>query len=366
MPDNPLECDTPTASLDDPAIYGALDSHDMLATVEDFPDQCRTGLALGDELNLPDAYRTEYSAIVGLGMGGSAIGSDLLADIYAEELGVPALTVRDYALPAWVGKGTLVFAISHSGDTEETLHAFEAARQRGAKVIAITKGGELARICAAHGVPHVIVPGGRPPRASTGYLLMPAVAILERLRLIGDQTAARRECVEILDAQTAEYGRNAPASANRAKQLADLLHGRLPVIYAATPALGSAAYRWRTQCNENAKVLALSNELPELDHNEIVGWELGRGLAGDLRVVVLMDPGISDRMRMRVEITCEILAPDVDVHFETARGQSALARVLSAVNLGDFVSVYLAFLNGVDPHGIRAIDELKERLAAKD
>jgi glucose/mannose-6-phosphate isomerase len=353
-------------SLDHPESFGPLDSHDMLGMAERFPDQCRAGLALGDQLSLPDAYRIEYDGIVGLGMGGSGIGSDLLAAICGAELRMPAVTVRDYSLPAWVGRRTLVFAVSYSGDTEETLAAFGEARDRGAKVIAVTSGGELARICEDAGLPCVIVPGGQPPRASTGYLLMPAIAILERLGLIGDQTAARRECLEILDAQAAEYGRSSPAGANRAKEIAGLLHGKVPVIYAAAPGFGSVAYRWRTQCNENAKVLALSHELPELDHNEVVGWELGRSLLGRPCVIVLTDPALSERMQLRLRITRDLFGPEVEVHFEAARGGSMLARVLSVMYLGDAASVYLAFLNGVDPYGIRAIDELKERLAAKD
>jgi len=330
---------------------------------EGFPDQCRQGLKLGDEAQISDSYRIEYDGIVGLGMGGSAIGGDLLAAIYSGELSVPATTVRDYALPSWVGERTLVFAVSYSGNTEETLAAFDEARRRGARVIGVTSGGELARICGENGLPCVVVPGGRPPRASTGYLLMSLVAVVERLGLIGGQAAARRECLEVLDAQAAEYGRHSPADANRAKQVAGLLHDKVPVIYASTPILGAVAYRWRTQFNENAKVLAMSHELPELDHNEIVGWELGRNLLGPRCVIVLTDPGMSDRARRRLEITQDLLGSGVEVHREAARGDSALARILSAMYLGDCASLYLALLNGVDPLAIRPIEELKKRLA---
>lgn len=364
MADVRREGEPAAVSLDDPTSFAALDSHDMLGMAEAFPDQCRQGLKLGDEAEIGESYHMEYDGIVGLGMGGSAIGSDLLAAIYRDQLRVPMATVRDYSLPRWVSERTLVFAVSCSGDTEETLAGLVEARQRGARVIGITSGGELARISADNDLPYVLVPGGQPPRASTGYLLMPAVAIIERLGLVGDQSAARRECLEVLDAQAAEYGRRCPTDGNRAKQVASLLHGKVPVIYASTPMLGAVAYRWRTQCNENAKVLALSHELPELDHNEIVGWELGRDMLGPRCVIVLTDPGMSDRMQRRLDITQELLGAEIEVHRESARGDSALARVVSAMYLGDCASLYLAFLNRVDPFEIRAMDDLKKRLAA--
>ena len=353
----------PAVSLDDPSSFKSLDSRGMLRMAEDFPAQCRKGLELGDALDFDDSYRIEYSALVGLGMGGSAIGSDLLAAIYRDELTVPPGTVREYALPAWVGERTLVFAVSYSGNTEETLAAFHQARRRGARVIGVTSGGELERLCKQDRVPCVVVPGGQPPRASTGYLLMPMVAIVERLGLIGDQSAARRECLDLLEAQAQEYAPQSPAPANRAKQIAALMHGKVPIIYGSTPTLGTVAYRWKTQCNENSKVLAHADALPELDHNEIVGWELGREMLKQRCVIVLVDPGMSRQMQRRLDITQEVLGADVEVHRETARGSSGLAKVVSAMFLGDCATLYLAFLNGVDPVEIKPIDTLKRRLA---
>jgi glucose/mannose-6-phosphate isomerase len=350
-------------SLDEPDTFRALDCKNMLGMAMDFPSHCRKGLQLGDDIELDESYRIEYNAIAGLGMGGSAIGSDLVAAVYRDELRVPMTTVRDYSVPAWVGQRTLVFGVSYSGDTEETVAAFNHARKRGAKVIGIASGGELARICSGSGLPCVIVPGGQPPRASTGYLLMPMVAILERLGLIGDQASARQECLAVLEAQAQEYGPQSRTDANRAKQLAALMHCKVPIIYASAPTFGVVACRWRTQLNENSKVLALSHELPELDHNEIVGWELGRNLLRRRCVIVLTDPAMSDRMRLRLDITRQLLG-GLDIHQELARGDSALARVLSAMYVGDVTSIYLAFLNGVDPYDIRSINELKKRLAA--
>jgi len=353
----------PAVSLDDPSSFKSLDSRGMLGMAEGFPAQCRTGLELGDALDFDDSYHIDYSAVIGLGMGGSAIGSDLLAAIYRDELTVPPGTVREYALPAWVGERTLVFAVSYSGNTEETLAAFHEARRRGARVIAVTSGGELERLCKQDGVPCVVVPGGQPPRASTGFLLMPMVAIIERLGLIGDQAAARRECLALLEAQAREYAPPSPTSANRAKQIATLMHGKVPIIYGSTPTLGTVAYRWKTQCNENSKVLAHADALPELDHNEIVGWEIGREMLKRRCVVVLFDPAMSVQMKRRLDITQDVLGADVEVHREPARGSSSLAKVVSAMFLGDFATLYLGFLNGVDPVEIKAIDTLKRRLA---
>ena len=354
----------PAISLDEPVDFAAADCEDMLGMTEDFPNQCREGLRLGDDLKLDDSHRIEYNAIVGLGMGGSAIGSDLLGAIYANELRVPSFTVRNYELPAWVGERTLVFGVTYSGDTEETLAAFGEARKRGARVIGVSSGGEMARLCDAEGLPCVIVPGGQPPRASTGYLLMSLVAVVERLGLVGDQTEAREECLGILEAQSAEYGRHSlhrPADRHRPKELAGLLLGKVPVIYGATPSFGVIAYRWRTQFNENAKVIAHSDELPELDHNEIVGWQLGRRLLPHHCIIVLTDVAMGDRMKLRLDITRQVLG--VEMYQQPARGTSSLARHLSAMYTGDFTSIYLAFLNGVDPFDIGPINELKRRLA---
>jgi glucose/mannose-6-phosphate isomerase len=356
----------PAVSLDEPVNFAAVDSHDMLGMTEDFPNQCREGLALGDALDLDQSYRIDYNGIVGLGMGGSAIGSDLLAAIYHDELRVPAATVRNYSLPVWVNERTLVFAVSYSGDTEETLSAFAEARERGARVVGITSGGTLAARCKTEGLPCVIVPGGQPPRASTGFLLMSMLAVVEGLGLVGDQSAARQECLDILSAQSAEMGRHAlhlPSDRHRAKELAGLLHGRFPIIYGSTPTMGVVAHRWRTQFSENAKMLAHSNELPEMDHNEIVGWELGRSQLRRRCVVVLMDPHMPARMKLRWDITRDVLGR-IDIHQETARGNSSLARVLSVLYVGDYTTIYLAFLNGVDPFDIAPIFELKKRLAA--
>jgi len=357
----------PAISLDEAVAFSAADCHDMLGMAEDFPNQCREGLRLGDEVELDDRYRVDYNAIVGLGMGGSAIGSDLLAAVYEQELRAPAATVRYYDLPRWVGERTLVFGVTYSGDTEETLAAFDDARRRGARVIGITSGGKMAQVCRDNGLPCVIVPGGQPPRASTGYLLMPMIAIAQRLGLVGDQSEARAECLEVLDALSAEYGRHAlhlPSDRHRAKELAGVLFGKVPVIYGATPALGTVAHRWRTQLNENSKVLAHSNELPELDHNEIVGWQIGRDLLTHRAVVVLTDPHMPDRMKRRLDITRDVLGA-LDINYQPTRGESPLARMMSAMYLGDFTSIYLAYLNGVDPYDIGPINELKRRLAEK-
>jgi glucose/mannose-6-phosphate isomerase len=355
----------PAISLDDAVEFAAADSHDMLGLTEDFPNQCREGLRLGDEIELDRSYQTEYNAIVGLGMGGSAIGSDLLTAIYADELRAPAATVRYYDLPRWVGERTLVFGVTYSGDTEETLSAFEQARRRGARVIGIASGGKMAQLCRDKRLPCVIVPGGQPPRASTGYLLMPMIAIAQRLGLIGDQSDARAECLELLDALSAEYGRHAlhlPSDRHRPKELAGILFGKVPVIYGATPSLGAIAHRWRTQLNENAKVLAHANELPELDHNEIVGWQIGRDLLTRRAVVMLTDPHLPERMKRRLDITRDVLGA-LDINYQPTRGESPLARLMSAMYLGDFTSIYLAYLNGVDPYDIGPINELKRRLA---
>jgi glucose/mannose-6-phosphate isomerase len=226
----------------------------------------------------------------------------------------------------------------------------------------VCSGGGLRALCEEAGAPVAVVPGGQPPRASTGYLLMPMVAVLGRLGLIGEIAPECEETLRVLEEMSRELAPGSPTPANPAKQLACALHGRFPVLYASTPMLAPVAFRWRTQINENSKSLALCQQLPELNHNEVVGWECGPALLKDPVVVVIASPDDPPRMRRRLAITREIIGEKAAVRVESGRGRSRLAQIVSAMYLGDFMSLYLAFLNGADPVSIEPIDLLKARL----
>jgi len=350
-------------NLDDNASWQVLDSQGLLAMGEDFPEQCREGLRIGDEAELGPEYAQVPDALVVVGMGGSAIGGDLFARMFEEALPVPVHVVRYYELPSFVGERTLVITCSYSGDTEEVLAAYDQAIARGARVIAITSGGKLEARSLGHHTALIKVPGGRPPRAAIGYMLMPLVSLATRLGLVPPIDRERQEMLELLEQQAASFRRQVPVAGNRAKQVARELHGHFPLVYATSPFLRPVAFRWQTELNENSKVLALSHELPELNHNEVVGWEQGLDLVVRPVFIFLATPHDHPRVQARVQITKELIGDRAPVHVELAAGESLPAQIVTAMYLGDMASLYLAFLNGVDPYLIKPINYLKQRLA---
>lgn len=300
--------------------------------------------------------------VVACGMGGSAIGADfVLAALPSLE--VPFAVVRGYEPPGWMGPRTLVIAVSYSGNTEETLACARVALGRGARLAVVTGGGALAELALEHDLPRVPLPGGLQPRAAVGFLTTAVAAVLARAGLAPDIGEQVGETAALLGVMAAELGPEVPEPYNPAKALARRMRGRLPVVYGAGVTAVSAR-RWKTQLNENGKSPAAFVELPELCHNEIVGWEGDPDLLARSHVVVLRDPLEDPRVERRIEPALEGAhrrAGGVDQI--VARGISPLARAVSAAYLGDWVSLYLAVLAGVDPTPVRAIEDLKRRLA---
>ncbi|MBC7221213.1 bifunctional phosphoglucose/phosphomannose isomerase [Candidatus Bipolaricaulota bacterium] len=331
--------------------FRAQDRSGMAEVLAGFPTQCRAGLALAERVPLDGL--AGFSRVVALGMGGSGIAGGLLGSL----LTVEVASVRDYTLPPWMGEESLIVALSYSGDTEETLAAFAQARRRTKRLLAVTSGGKLGRLCAREGIPWVEIPKGYQPRAALGYLLFPLLGLFRRLDLVPDLG----EALAVLDGLAAEL---APGETeNEAQKLARRLAGRVPLVYGAGPT-APVAFRWKTQLNENAKQPAFSAELPELCHNEVVGWELTGRLLPQGTVIFLRSAHDHPRVGKRVEILQELLEargiPWLDV---PGRGEGSAAQLLSLLYRGDWVSYYLALLNGVDPTPVPIIQELKGRLA---
>lgn len=304
-----------------------------------------------------------YRAAVVCGMGGSAIAGDLLAALAQGSAPFPIAVNRNYGLPGWVGRDDLVIVSSYSGDTEETLSAFAAAEERGATIAAITSGGELDRRCRQGGHPCLVIPGGLPPRGALGFLFFGLLGTLLRSQLIPDCRGDVMETIQQLEALTKEYEPSSPAAANRAKTLALQLHGGIPIVYASADGMAGAARRWANQLNENAKVLSYWALFPELCHNEIVGWEKLPELRRQARVVFLEDRGDHPRNALRARIVKEVLnASAAGLFTVQSRGDSLLARMFSLICLGDWTSLYLAYLHQTDPTPVARIAELKNRL----
>jgi glucose/mannose-6-phosphate isomerase len=352
---------TPTAEELSRAVIARVDVSDQLGDVLALPEHLRDALWRVESAIMQD-WDTSAGLVVA-GMGGSAIGGALARAALGDHASRPIFVTRAYGLPTWTTPDTMVLCASYSGDTEETLACYESAGALGARRTVVTTGGRLAEMARADGVPVIPLPGGFQPRAAVAYMI---VASLEVAALCG---AGPRLTSEIdvaashIEQLVAEWGPDAPED-SLAKEIARGLHGTTPVIAGAgltTP----IAYRWKTQINENAKQPAFFHELPELDHNELVGWEGAREL-GRFSAVFLDDSDAHPRVKERMDLTERLIADNAVASFRLeTRGQTAIERVISLVLLGDLVSIYLAALRGVDPGPVKMIDELKAALAKR-
>src|SRR5580704_14412741 len=318
------------------AAIARVDPSDQLGDVLALPEHLRDAL-----WRVESAIMQDWDTAAGLvvaGMGGSAIGGALARAALGDHATRPIFVTRAYGLPTWTTPETMVLLASYSGETEETLACYESAGALGAKRTVVTTGGRLAAAARADGVPVIPLPGGFQPRAAVAYML---VAALEVAALCG---AGPRMTSEIdvaashAEQLVAEWGPDAPED-SLAKSIARGLFGTIPVI-AGAGLTSPVAYRWKTQINENAKQPAFWGELPELDHNEIVGWEGAREL-GRFAAVFLDDSDAHPRLKERMDLTERLIADNAAASFRLeTRGQTAIERVISLVLLGDLVSIY--------------------------
>jgi glucose/mannose-6-phosphate isomerase len=295
------------------------------------------------------------------GMGGSGIAGDFVAALASAGHGRVAVHKGYGPLPGWaLDRKPLLIAISFSGNTEETLDIVHAATNTDLPIVILTTGGELSRITGEQGWPTISVPGGIQPRAAVGYLFGAVARVVAAAGLIPDQGSALNEAADAADQATGEGSPRWQLASGIAQRLA----GRIPIIYGGGPISGAVAQRWKTQINENAKLPAFAAELPEADHNEIVGWESAPSLSSFL-AVFLEDSDQHPRVRQRIELTARLIEPQAagTVRLES-RGATRLERVLSLVMLGDLVSIYMAVLRGVDPCRVEMIERLKDELRA--
>lgn len=349
--------------LNEREAMAEVDPAGMTGLIEDLPRQWREAEAIARAAAI--AGIGEVKNVVILGMGGSAIGGDLVKSLLEATAPVPIAVNRDYSLPAYVGKGSLVVASSYSGNTEETLISAAEAKRRGATIVAITTGGQLAAEAEANGWPLIRIPAGLSPRAAIGYSFVPLYVLMERVGIAPSVAAELAETAELLEKLKARYGPDVPVAENPAKQLALSLKGKLPLIYGSYGWTGTAAYRWKTQINENSKAPAVSNTFPELNHNETVGWEVPEEVTRQIELIILRDRHDNKRTQARIDITREIVEERVSGVTELwSEGESPVARLFSLIYPGDFVSLYLALVYRIDPTPVRMIDLLKSRLAS--
>ncbi len=352
--------------LDNPESLEEFDKSDMLKLLLGFPQQYQNAHHLAKKLALPEAFGQAKNIVIS-GMGGSAIGGDLLRSLFSGSCPVPIIVNRNYSIPEFVSEDTFFIAASYSGNTEETLAAFQAALGKKAKILSISSGGELENYSRDAGVPYFPIPvHGIQPRCAFGYLFISMVLSLSKLGFVSDQTSQIEEAVDLLSRTAQDLSPSTPTEDNQAKKIAQALYDKLPVIYASQNYFDVVAMRWKGQFNENSKMMAFYNVIPEMNHNEIVGWGIPENITRRCVVIMLSDDADFHKINKRMSITRALIAEEgPQVIMVQAQGISPLARSLYFIYVGDFASYYLAILNGVDPTPIERISLFKSRLAGE-
>lgn len=363
------------SNLDDMERIRLIDRQGMVEILRRLPESCGDAMERAKGLHIPRTlpisedrtirYRQPKKVVV-VGMGASAVGGDLLKGWLFDRVRIPIEVCRDYHLPAYADGETLAFTVSYSGDTEETLSGFVEALERGCMVVSVSSDGVLREFSEGLGVPLVGLPEGLPPRCALPYLLFPLVVVLERVGVLDGIEDEVREAIAVLKQTRDEIVPETPTPKNPAKGLALGVRDTIPVVYGFRHHRG-VALRIKTQLNENSKVPAKWECFPELNHNETVGWTGPEALTRKLSVILIRDPDEPPEIGARIDLTRQLAIEKkagqvLEIH---ARGKTRLAKMLSATYIGDFMSVYLAVLYGVDPTPVDIITEMKMGLKGR-
>lgn len=325
----------------------------MKKLVQDFSLQLQEALIIGKthKFVTPSA---KFSSIVVTGLGGSGIGGSIVQNFVFDKLEVPFIVNKDYSLPAFVNKTTLVIVCSYSGNTEETIMAMEQARKKKATIVCVTSGGKIAEVANAKGYDCLLVPAGMPPRSCLGYSLVQLLWILNYFGYINNSFEKEiKASIKWMNTEATSIQKEAMAIAKK-------VNGKLPIVYSGSSIEG-VAIRFRQQLNENSKLLSWQGAVPEMNHNELVGW---RDDASDKAVILLRNDDDFSRVKARMEIGKKIMKKYKPTIVEVySVGKSYWERVFSLIHITDWVSVYLADLRGVDATEVRVIDYLKKSLS---
>ena len=350
-------------NLDDLDYFKQLDTQDMLGEIDNLPDQLASAYQLGMQLDLPDWK--DLRQVVIAGMGGSAIGADLLASYCASLAPIPVFVQRDYGLPLFArGAETLVICSSHSGNTEETLDAFEAARKAECRIIVVSTGGELARRARENNIPVWTFEHAGQPRAAVGFSFGLLLVMFQRLGFLPDQREALEDALSFMKRSQERIKADIPAAKNPAKRYAGQLMGRWVTIV-ASDLLTSVARRWKGQINEIAKAGANFEFLPEANHNTLAGtMHPQEVLNPHIMILFLRAPSDHPRNRLRSDLTRKALMLEgMNTDHVDARGRTPLAHMWTMILFGDYVAYYLAMGYGVDPTPVQVLVEFKDAMA---
>jgi len=353
-----------------------IDKSGMLKICMKMPEHCRDAVQRAKRTKIPEKVKVsekiaiQYKRpqhIIVAGMGGSAIGGEILKDWLKDRFPISIDVCRDYVLPAYANRDTLVFAVSYSGNTEETLSAFLDAVKRGCMTVTVTSGGYLLYLSEKMHIPNLTIPMivGCPPRAAIAYLFFPLPIILEKMGILSNVGEEIEEAIEVLEKLSRENAPQTPTKNNPAKRLAIELEDTIPVVYGFRQ-YAAIAQRLKAQFNENTKILSKQEVFPELNHNEVMGWEAPEALTKQFSTILLRDRDEPPEIRHRIEAT-RLLALNktqkvLEIH---AEGEGKLAKMLSAMYVGDLASVYLAILRGTDPMPVETITKIKKEMARR-
>ncbi len=341
----------------------SIDKSNMYQILKDFHLQIQEAVKIANSFEFKNFDIQNVNKIIINGMGGSAIGGDLVRSYTLYETSIPIFINRNYRLPSFADENTLVIISSYSGNTEETNSAYAEAIYKNCKILCITSGGKVEETARKNNHNFVIIPGGLQPRCAIGYSFFTLLILLTKLGFIKDKSAEIHSVIAMVKENSATFS-SLDEKVSPALQIAKELKGKLPVIYSSVDVLDVVNLRWRGQISENAKMLAFGNFYPEMNHNELVGWELNKEILKNIVVVFLKDVEDIARIQTRMSIT-----EDIYVKLASAiltikgEGKTLLERIFYLIYLGDWISYHLAVLNNVDPTPVDAINYLKNKLA---
>ncbi len=339
------------------------DKSNMFYVLAAFPSQAEEAIQIGDSLNSNDEYKNVNKIII-TGLGGSAIGGDLLRSYLHYEIKIPIFVNRNYRLPAFADENTLVIVSSYSGTTEESISAYEDAKNRNCKIVCLTSGGKLEIYAESENRLLIKVPRGYQPRCAIAYSFFPLMIFFMHLGFIQERKDEIINCLDFVRKKSFQYSK-IESNENVAMGIANHLKGKIPVIYSSTDVLDIVNLRWRCQINENAKCLAFGNYLPEMNHNEITGWQENPDSLQNFVIVSLVDREDNPRIIRRLSITLDIIHKQHGTKLieVDAEGETRLERLMDLIHLGDWVSFYLAIMYKTDPSPIEKINILKNKLS---
>jgi len=349
--------------LDDLELISKIDKSNMLDTIAQFPEQIKETINIVSSINLAGFFKIDN--IIVSGMGGSAISGDIVQYFLRDRLEIPIFVNRDYNLPKWANKNTLVMSQSYSGNTEETLSTFKQASQKRCKIVGISSGGKLQEYCEKREIPHIKIPSGFQPRAATAYILFSSILSFKKIGLLDDTIDPEiEETIELTDEFRKNNNKSIPEKDNISKQIAGNIFNTIPQVYGwgiYTP----ISTRWCTQFNENSKIIARYDIVPECNHNDLVGWSMDPETSKKFTCILFRDEEnesiyISKRLDFMKNLFEGVASKVVEIK---VKGKKRLAKMMYAMYLGDFVSCYLAILREVDPTPVDVIVELKRALA---